>query len=154
MIIGAHGWGGTPRRFQLTGWGRPKKMLWTVDRPLLLVVTMAYHLHKFFSLANLNIQKSLKHSNTRRVKAELSTRAPCSVCTHRRPNRALLRVILHLNEQIQIAVKTCKQKKLNSAPVHSVLCAQGTPRENVWYYLNNPTRLKAHQHRICLFLLL
>ncbi len=41
---------------------------------MLRVVTKADHLHVFLSLANLNIQKSLKHSNTRRGYAQLSTR--------------------------------------------------------------------------------
>ncbi len=68
---------GAPLRSQTTGWGQPKKMLRTVDGPLLHVVTKAYHLH--LSLANLKIQKSLKHSNTRRGKAQLSTCVPCSV---------------------------------------------------------------------------
>ncbi len=39
-----------------------KKTIRTVDGPLLHVVTKAYHLHVFLSLANLNIQNSLKHS--------------------------------------------------------------------------------------------
>ncbi len=90
---------------------QPKKMLRTIDDgPLLCVVTKAYHLHVFLSLANLNIQKSLKCSNKRRGQAQMSTCAPCSVSTHSRvsqtatPNQALLRVLLHLNEQIQITV--------------------------------------------------
>ncbi len=46
----------------------------------------AYHLHVFFSLANLNIQKSLKHSSTRRGKAELSGLLARRVqCTRREP---------------------------------------------------------------------
>ncbi len=80
---------------QPIGWGQPKKMLRTVDGPLLRVVTKAYHLHMFLSLANLNIQKSLKHSNTRRGKTQLSTRAPCSVrmqraASHRQQHRTEL----------------------------------------------------------------
>ncbi len=81
-IIRANGWGG-PRRSQPTGWGQLNRRLRTVDRPLLRVVMKAYHLHMFLSLGNLNIQKSLKHSNTRRVKAELSLCVPCSVHTQR-----------------------------------------------------------------------
>ncbi len=54
---------------QLTGRGQPKKMHRTVDGPLLRVVTKANHWHVFLSLANLNIQKILKHSNIRRGKA-------------------------------------------------------------------------------------
>ncbi len=41
------------------------KTLRTVDDPLLYVITKASHLHMFLSLANLNIQKVLKHSSTR-----------------------------------------------------------------------------------------
>ncbi len=63
--------------------GQPKKTLRTVDGPLQRVVAKAYHLHVFLSLANLYIQKSLKHSNTRLGKAHLSTRASCSVHTQR-----------------------------------------------------------------------
>ncbi len=48
-------------------------------------LTIAYHLHVFLSLANSNIQKSLKHSNTRCRKAEPSTCAPCLVHTRREP---------------------------------------------------------------------
>ncbi len=66
-----------------TGWGQPKKKFRTVDGPLLHVVMKAYNLHLFFSLDNLNNQKILKHSNTRLGKAQLSTRAPCSVHTQR-----------------------------------------------------------------------
>ncbi len=40
-------------------------------------------------------------------------------------------------------------KEINSAPVHSVLCAQGAPRENVWYYLNNPTRINTEFASSC-----
>ncbi len=69
-----------PRRSQLTCWGQPKKTVRTVDGPLLCVVKKTYHLHMFLNHANL---KSLKHSNARRGKAELSTRAPCSVNTKR-----------------------------------------------------------------------
>ncbi len=101
---------GAPRRSQPIGWGQPKKTLRKVDGKLLRVVTRAYHLHVFLSLANLNIQKSLKHSNKRRGKAQISIRAVFSAYTESRvswtttPNRTLLRVLLHLNEQIQIAV--------------------------------------------------
>ncbi len=38
---------------------------------------------RVLSLANLNIQKSLKHSNKRRWKAQMSTRTPCSMRTQR-----------------------------------------------------------------------
>ncbi len=62
---------------------QPKKTLRTVDGPLLRFIKKAYHLHVFLSLANLNIQKSLKHSKTRRGKAQTSARAPCSVHTQR-----------------------------------------------------------------------
>ncbi len=47
---------GPPRRSQPPDRGQPKKTLRT-DGPLLRVVTKAYHLHLFLSLANLNIQK-------------------------------------------------------------------------------------------------
>ncbi len=76
---------GAPRRSQPIGWGQPKKTLRKVDGKLLRVVT-------------------------RRGKAQMSIRAVFSAYTESRvswtttPNRALLRVVLHLNEQIQIAV--------------------------------------------------
>ncbi len=40
----------------------------SVDGPLLCVITKAYHLNVFLSLANLNIQEIVKHSNSRRCK--------------------------------------------------------------------------------------
>ncbi len=98
---------GGPRRSQLTGWGQPKNTLRTADGPLLRVVTKAYHLHMFLSLANLNIQKSLKHSDTRCRKAQravFGAHAESLVSQTARANRALLHVLRHLNEQIQIAV--------------------------------------------------
>ncbi len=49
-IIGAHGSGG----------------------PLLRIIKKVNNLQVFLSLADLNIQKSLKHSNTRRAKAQLT----------------------------------------------------------------------------------
>ncbi len=81
-IIGAHSRGGAPV-ISTTGRGQPEKTFRTVDGPLLHIVMKAYHLHVFLSLANLNMQNSLKHSNIRRGKAELSTGAMCSV--HREP---------------------------------------------------------------------
>ncbi len=81
-IIGAYGWQGSPGDLI-----RPKKKLRTVDGPLLHVVTTAYHLHLFLSLANLNIQKSLKLSNKRREKAQMSTHQPSSVRTQRASHR-------------------------------------------------------------------
>ncbi len=127
-----------PLRSKPTGWGQPKKTLRTVDGPLLHVIMTTYNFHMFFSLVNLNIQKILKHSNTRLGKAQLSTRAPCSVRTQRvsqraRPNRALLRVIQQLNEQIQnrsLKMQTEKYvKEPNSAPARGVLCAQRAHEE-------------------------
>ncbi len=60
-------------------------MLRTVDGPLLRVLTKPYY-HVFLSLANLNIQKILKHSNTRRRKAEPSSLLVRRVwCTRREP---------------------------------------------------------------------
>ncbi len=41
------------------------------------VVTNAYHLHVFLSLASSNIQKNLKHSNTRRRKALMQWFSKC-----------------------------------------------------------------------------
>ncbi len=84
-IIGAHGWGGVHWLSQPTGWGQPKKTLRTVDGPLLCIVTKAYHLHVFLSLGNLNIQKSLKHSNKRceKFKWVLASRV---LCTRRGPH--------------------------------------------------------------------
>ncbi len=58
--------------------GQPKKMLRTVDGPLLHIVTKAYQFHVFLSLANVYIQKSLKHSNTRLGKAQLAHRVQCT----------------------------------------------------------------------------
>ncbi len=141
--IGAHG-------SQPSGWGQCKKTLRTVDGPLLCIVTKAYQLHVFLSLANLNIQKSLKHSNTRRGKAELSTHAPCSVHTQRASHGPQHRTELSFASfctwtkyKSQFYMQTEKDvKEPNSAPVRSVLCAQGVRRE---------TRLKALEHRICLF---
>ncbi len=78
-ILGVHGWGGPAGDLNR----QPKKTLRTVDGPLLRFIKKAYHLHVFLSLANLNIQKSLKHSNTRRGKAQTSARVPCSVHTQR-----------------------------------------------------------------------
>ncbi len=80
----AHGWGGAPQRSQRTAWGQLKKMLRTIDGPLLCIFMKAYHLHVFLSIANLKIQKSLKHSNTRRGKAKLSSLLTRHVrCTRR-----------------------------------------------------------------------
>ncbi len=130
-IIGAHSWG-----------GGSKKTLRTVDGPLLCVFTKAYYLQVFLSLANLNIQKSLKHSNTRRGKAQLSARAPCSVlmqraASHRQQDRTELYFTSSCtwmtNTNHSLNMQTEKDvKEPNSAP----------------------TRLKALEHRICLFLLL
>ncbi len=58
-------------RFQLTGRGHPK------NAPLLRVATKAYHLHVFY--AHLNIQKSLKHSNTGRGKTQMSTQRAVNI---------------------------------------------------------------------------
>ncbi len=129
-------------------------MLRTVDGPLLRVVTKAYHLHVFLSLANLNIQKSLKHSNTRRGKAQMSPRAPCSVQTQRdsmdsntkpsspspppAPERTNTNHSLNMQTEQDV-------KEPNSAPARGVLCTQSARSE---------TRLKALEHRIGLFLLL
>ncbi len=85
-------------------------------------VTTAYHLHVFFSLATLNIQKSLKHSNKRCRKAELSTCAPCLVHTqraasHGQKHRALLRVIWtnKYNSQFKHANrKRCERAKFST----------------------------------------
>ncbi len=76
-------------RSQPTGRGQPKKTFRTVDGPLLHVVTKDYHLHVFLSLSNLNIKKSLKHSNTSRGKAELSTGAQRAV-SHRQQDQTEL----------------------------------------------------------------
>ncbi len=120
-----------PRRSQ------SKKTLRTVN---------GQHLQVFLSLANLNIQKSLRHSNTRRGKAQVCTcamfgaHAESRVSQTARPNRALL----HLNKQISLNMQTEK----DVSPIQhqrGVLCAQGPCGE---------TRLKACEHRICLFLLL
>ncbi len=148
-IIGAYGWQGSPGDLI-----RPKKKLRTVDGPLLRVVTTAYHLHVFLSPANLNIQKSLKHSNKRRGKAEMSTHELCSVRTQRashrqqdepsspsrppEPERA--------NTNCDLNMQTEKyMKEPNSAPARGVLWAQVACRE---------TRLKSLEHQTCLFLLL
>ncbi len=77
--------GGVHWLSQPTGWGQPKKTLRTVDGPLLCIVTKACHLHVFLSLGNLNIQKSLKHSNKRceKFKWVLASRV---LCTRRGPH--------------------------------------------------------------------
>ncbi len=121
---------------QPIGWGQPKKMLRTVDGPLLRVVTKAYHLHMFLSLANLNIQKSLKHSNTdaRKNSTEysrtvFSAHAESRVSQTATPNRASpspppaperTSTNRSLNMQTEKDVK-----EPNSASKRGVLCAQG-----------------------------
>ncbi len=134
-IIGAH------------GWGQPKKTLRTVDGPVPRIVIV-------IRLANLNIQKSLKHSNTRRGKAQLSTRAPCSVRTqkaasHRQQDWTELSFASSCTwtNKYKLQFKQTEKdvKESNSAPAHSVLCTQGARRE---------TCLQSLEHRICLFLLL
>ncbi len=87
---------GPPRRSQPPDRGQPKKTLRT-DGPLLRIVTKAYHLHLFLSLANLNIKK-------KDTRAMFGAHAESRVSLTARPNRALLRLLLHLNKQIQIAV--------------------------------------------------
>ncbi len=132
-ILGAHGWSGAPdpRRSQPTCWGQPKKSLRTVWR------ATAVHRHESLIIAHVfksclfKHSKELKHSNTRRGKAELSTRAPCLENTRLRysntePSSPSL---LHLNKQITIPVYTCKQK-------------------------NTQMCIKVLEHPICLFLLL
>ncbi len=108
----------------------------------------AYHLHVFFSLANLNIQKSLKHSSTRRGKAELSGLLACRVqCTRRElcltdsktersspshhPASERTNSNRSLNKQTEKDVK-----EPNSAPTRGVLCAQGARRETVSKRIN------------------
>ncbi len=144
MNIGARGWD-TPhtRRFR----GQPKKTLRTVDGPLLRVVVKAYHLHVFFSLANLNIDRSLKHSNARCRNAELSTRSSCS-CRQPRltdrntepssPSRPPAPERPNTNRSLNI--QTDKDvKEPNSAPARCVLCAQGARRGACF---------KTHQHAL------
>ncbi len=119
-IIGAHGWGGGPRRSQPNGWGQPKKTVRTVDGPLLHIVTKAYQLHVFLSLANLNIQKSLKHSNTRSGKAQLSTCAVFGATEPSSPSRH------PASERSTNRSLTCKQKKMWKSPIQhprAVFCA-------------------------------
>ncbi len=60
-----------------------RKMLRTVDGPLLHIITKAYNLHMFLSLANLKIHKILKNSSTRCKITQLSTYMLCSVRTQR-----------------------------------------------------------------------
>ncbi len=111
-------------------------MIRTVDGPLLSVITKAYHLHVFLSLANLNIQKSLKHSNTRLRKAQMSTRAPCSVCTQRATSHGQ-----HRRTELSFCIWTNKYKSQfkhahrksvkapKSAQVCGVLCTQRSHRD-------------------------
>ncbi len=121
-------------------------MLRTVDGPLLRVVTKAYHLHVFFSLANLNIQKSLKHSNNwvlaRHVRcARRETRLTDSKTEPSSPSRHPASERTNTNRSLNMQTEK-DVKEPNLAPACGVLCAQGTRRE---------TRLKALEHRICLF---
>ncbi len=137
---------GRPRGSQLTGWGQPKKTLRTGDWPLLCVVTKAYHLQVFFSLANLKILKSLKHSNKRRGKAQLITRAPCSVHTQRatshgqqeRTELSFASSCAWTNKytsQFKHANRKKDAKESTSAHVCGVLCAQGFKQLEYRIYL-------------------
>ncbi len=110
-----------PGRSQRTGWGQLKKRLRTVDRPLLRIVTKAYHLHVFLSLANLKIQKNLKHSNARSRKAELSTCAQCSMRMQRAASHGQ-------QDQTELSfVSSCtwtsKQKKMWKSPIQHQRCS-------------------------------
>ncbi len=110
-------------------------MIRTVDGPLLNVVTKAYHLHVFLSLSSLNIQTSLKHSNTRLRKAQMSTRAPCSVCTqratsHRQQDRTELSSCIRTNKY-KSQFKHAHRKKCESTQISTrgVLCTQRSRRD-------------------------
>ncbi len=69
----------------------------------------------FLSLANLNIQKSLKHSNTSNTEPSSPSGPPAPERTN--TNRSL-------NMQTEKGVK-----EPNSAPARGVLCAQGARRD-------------------------
>ncbi len=131
---------GAPWRSQQTGRGQPKKMLRTVDGPLLRVVMTAYNLHVFFSLANLNIQKSLKHSNNwvlarhvrctrRETRLTDSKTEPSSTSHPPAPERTNTNHSLNSQKEKDV-------KEPNSAPARGVLCAQGTRRDSVSKPLN------------------
>ncbi len=111
MIIGAHGWGGGAQWSQTTGLGQPKKTLRTVDGPLLSVVTKAYNLQVFLSPCQFKHSKEFKAFKHKTLKSwteyshvVLGSHTESRVSRTATPNRALLCLLLHLNEQIQIAV--------------------------------------------------
>ncbi len=138
MIIGAHSWEGP------TGWGQPKKSSGQLtghccasSRKLIICTCL--------SLANLNIQKSLKHSNKRRGKAQMSTRTSCSDSKTEPSSPSRPPAPERSNTNRSLNMQTEKDVwEPNSAPAR-VFCRHRARRE---------TRLKAHQHQICLFLLL
>ncbi len=147
-MIGAHGWGGGGPIS--TDWLRPA---WndTQNRwPLLSVVTKAFHLHVFLSLANWNIQKNLKHSN----KTRKSTLVPCSVQTHRaashrQQGRSELSFTSSCSwtNKYKSQFKHANRKRCERAQFStSALCSVHTGRTQ--------TCLKSLEHQICLFLLL
>ncbi len=89
--------------------------------------TAAFHSNVFFSLSNLNIQKSLKHSNTRKaelayVRAVFGVHAektePSSPSRHPASERTNTNRSLNMQTEKDV-------KEPNSAPVRGVLCAQG-----------------------------
>ncbi len=121
------------------------RTLRTVEGPLLLVVTKAYHLHVFLSLANLNIQKSLKHSNTRRGKAELNTRAPCR-CARREP-----RLTDSNTEPSSPSPPAPGTNKYKSQFKHANRKRCERAQFSTRVRCSVRMRLKALKHRICLF---
>ncbi len=136
-IIGAHVRGGP--RSQPTGWGQSKKTLSTVDGPLLCVVTKAYHLHVFLSLANLNIEKSLKYSNKRleNLNWVLERRVQCARREPRLTDRktepstpSCPSAPERTNTNRSLNMQTEKDvKEPNSAPTRGIQCAQSACRE-------------------------
>ncbi len=93
----------------------------------------AYHLHVFFILANLNIQKSLKHSSTRRGKAELSGLLARRVqCTRREPCLTDSKTERSSPSYHPASERTNSNRCLNKQTEKGCeRCAQGARRETV-----------------------
>ncbi len=105
-----------------------------------------YHLHIFLSLANLNIQKSLKHSNTRHGKS--CTRAPCSVHTQRATSHRQ-----HHRTKLSFMSSCTRTNKYKSHFKHAIRkrCERVQVSTRSWCSVRIGMCFKALEHRICLF---